>query len=611
MTFKTNLLKYHLDRDLISEKYEVFRVCKDGEKFKRGSMALDIPLMEKRVCAVRFEPRTENSSSFYVLMEKGAGNRDLLLKALQESDEIEKICIPPFSLNKVDDRTLLQLLFNSLGTASNPTLRINNLTGHLYCYRPIWQRSEKKDQPIDQVSCVEILITKDMRLTFPVRTFTSGKCKDQIRFNPKRPYESYPKYILSRFQTMARKPKDSDAEEFIQRQKFNNKYEIDFLSLSSKDDFADTKMGVAFDVMDRFNAKFGEMAHVEFDVVDDYVSIDVNSKEIKEEKQVVAEVLSQKKIHIIDLVKGDKSSEFALKVQNIFKELYNKDASIVQNKTKDGLNICLVHEKKMYKGSVDQYGTIQDATVQHITIDGKVKAKKATIKSIVNELLIKHDIEKGRFSLYDWKKTNLEKDVLFGIKYCVDEELHEEIFCFMTVHPDGSFDFKINDPTDIFDYNVFTKCQNIFSSSEDICGIIMDADERVNVIRKTDWITIPEIDKIREEFKQDRVHEFRSAEGRKEYLDACLDIKSFEKDGGFYYFVGTIGIGMQAKIAHAVNIRRIEPYEDAPLFFEPLLPLMNATFVHNQRLTVVPFPFKYLREWAKVKAKELLQKSCC
>lgn len=33
--------------------------------------------------------------------------------------------------------------------------------------------------------------------------------------------------------------------------------------------------------------------------------------------------------------------------------------------------------------------------------------------------------------------------------------------------------------------------------------------------------------------------------------------------------------------------------------FDKLLPTMNVTFVHNGQLTVLPFPFKYLREFVK------------
>ena len=59
---------------------------------------------------------------------------------------------------------------------------------------------------------------------------------------------------------------------------------------------------------------------------------------------------------------------------------------------------------------------------------------------------------------------------------------------------------------------------------------------------------------------------------------------------------GTIGNGMRWLINRAANIRKIEPFEDSILMFEKLLPLMNVTFVHNGQLTIIPFPFKYLRE---------------
>lgn len=75
-------------------------------------------------------------------------------------------------------------------------------------------------------------------------------------------------------------------------------------------------------------------------------------------------------------------------------------------------------------------------------------------------------------------------------------------------------------------------------------------------------------------------------------------IKMFDESGKQYYFVGTIGEGMRWNIPRAANIRCIEGYEGAQLLFDKLLPTMNVTFVHNGQLTVLPFPFKYLREYA-------------
>ena len=90
----------------------------------------------------------------------------------------------------------------------------------------------------------------------------------------------------------------------------------------------------------------------------------------------------------------------------------------------------------------------------------------------------------------------------------------------------------------------------------------------------------------------------RSKEKRDELLSSCLDIKMFSDGASEYYFVGTIGNGMRWLINRAATIRKIEPFEDSTPMFEKLLPLMNVTFVHNGQLTILPFPFKYLREYA-------------
>lgn len=600
--FKTNSIKLNLNRTAIANRYDVFLVRKEGEYIKRGSLALDVPLVEKRVCSVRFESR----NTFYVLMEKGECNRNCLLDALKQTDEIDKICLPPIRFEDIDDRLLLQLLINSLGSSSNPVLRINNLTGHLYCYKSAWIQENKKDHFKEQVSCLEVLVTKDMKLTLPVKTFTSERCKDQIIFRRKHPYESYPKYIFSKFQTMARKPKDCDEDEYIQRQKFNNKFNVDFLRFETVEKFSESKMGVLNEIVDRFNTKFEGLAHIDFNEVDEYESVKRDRLDVKQDEQILKDSLDGKKFNIIDLIGSSESEVYCKEVQKKLEPLCGSKPSISANKIKDGLNICIVHKKEWYKDKDDLYGTITGAAVQHITIED-FRNKDANLKSIINELVIKHDNDERKFSLYDWNKAGINHDISFGLKFDKNDEYEKEIYCFMTVHPDGTFEFSKKDSSDLFDYNVYTQCVSIFSSSEDVDGIVMDHEGHINVIKKTDWITIPEIKKIKDEFKQDRVHEFRSEAGREEFLSACTDIKMFEQDGGKYYFVGVIGRGMRANVPNAANIRCIEPYENAPVFFDKLLPLMNTPYIHNQRLTVIPFPFKYLREWVKSKPKEILQ----
>lgn len=47
----------------------------------------------------------------------------------------------------------------------------------------------------------------------------------------------------------------------------------------------------------------------------------------------------------------------------------------------------------------------------------------------------------------------------------------------------------------------------------------------------------------------------------------------------------------------AILKRKIEKVEHSKDLFSQLLPLMDVTFVRNGQLTVIPFPFKYLREY--------------
>lgn len=137
-------------------------------------------------------------------------------------------------------------------------------------------------------------------------------------------------------------------------------------------------------------------------------------------------------------------------------------------------------------------------------------------------------------------------------------------------------------------------------NSEIIKGIIKDEYGNINIIKDTQWITIPEIFKVREELENGNTAIRGVKNGKVEELFSSItDIKMFKKDSSIYYFAGIIGNGMGYNIKKAVNIRRIEVYNDSKELFDGLLPLMDVGFVHNRQLTVIPFPFKYLREYVK------------
>lgn len=213
--------------------------------------------------------------------------------------------------------------------------------------------------------------------------------------------------------------------------------------------------------------------------------------------------------------------------------------------------------------------------------------------------MIKKDLVEGRITLFDWKSLSLLEDVSFGIETEIDEQSR---YFFMQVHPDGSFEMKEQELT-LFEMNEYTDCVNIFEDAKTRCetvkGVIRDSQGRINVIKDTGLITLPEASEIKALLDVGDT-KLRGKERREEFLSSCLNIKMFDENGKQYYFVGTIGEGMRWNIPRAANIRCLEGYEGAPLLFDKLLPTMNVSFVHNGQLTVLPFTFKYLREYLKI-----------
>lgn len=80
-----------------------------------------------------------------------------------------------------------------------------------------------------------------------------------------------------------------------------------------------------------------------------------------------------------------------------------------------------------------------------------------------------------------------------------------------------------------------------------------------------------------------------------------MDIKYFEDidysgNDQFNYFVGTKHNGLHTSVHNACIVRKVISSGEKIVFLK-LLSLMAVEFVRNNQYTVLPFPFKYLREY--------------
>lgn len=594
---KTNQLSYRLNKRLLFQTYDIFCICTSDKYFKNGAYIIDAPLLNSAVCSVLFMSGKE----IFVLMKQSDTNMWLLKDTLSKADGADRITLSRMSFDEVKDDVILQLLLNGLGNYESSMLKFNNLTGHLYCFHPNWLVRGRKGEAdvIFKVPCLEMKITSDFRLNMEVHTFTSELLRNKIEFK-KRRFEEYPKYVFSAYNTLRRKLKDDTGHAFIMRQTKDAKTEIPFLDIQNIDRFNQSKMGILATVIENFNDKFSDIAHLAFADIAQYASVDYTHAVAKESKQVILDILNDKPIKIIDCI-GDKYSKvFCKEIYDLLFSKYGIKAVCGKRVSHKHLNIRVIHNAAYYIDCEDPHKAFDDVAVQHITFEDFSECSEFAISTVVHELIIKDDLKNQQISLFDWKALNIVEDIDFGVEV-IDEQ--GEKYIFMTVHPDGSFNIS-EQILNLFEMNRYYQCVEIFENakidSEKIRGIIRDSSGNINIIKDTGWFTIPEVHSIKTELASGNT-KLRGKEKRDELLSSCLDIKMFRENDAEYYFVGTIGNGMRQLINRAANIRKIEPFEASALIFEKMLPLMNITFVHNGQLTVMPFPFKYLREYVKLK----------
>lgn len=592
---KTNQLTYTIDKELFSKYYDIFCIRTSEKYFKNGAYIIDAPLLNNNVCSVLFKSGKE----FFVLMRRNDSNISLLKDAILKEDGADRITISHIAADTLKDDIVFQLMLNSLGNYESPLLKFNNLTGHLYCFHPNWLIRGRKSEAdvIYKVPCLELRLSPEFRLNMGVHTFTSELLRNKIDFKKKR-FEEYPKYIFSAHNTLRRRLKDDTGYSFIMRQTKNAKTEIAFLDIQNIDRFNQSKMGILTTVLENFNDRFSDIAHLEFASITDYKALDYTRSVANENKQAISDLLSIKPIKVVDCIDDEYSELFCKEICDLLFSKYSIKASCGKRIAKDHLNIRVIHNAAFYEGGKDLHRVFNDVAVQHITFEDFSECSEFAISTVVHEMLIKDDLVKQRISLFDWSKLGLKEDIDFSIEVTDEQNIK---YIFMTIHPDGTF--NISEQTlNLFEANKYNQCVEIFENakinSEKVHGIIRDASGNINIIKDTGWFTIPEIYSIKTELANGNT-KLRGKEKRDELLSSCLDIKMFNDSVSEYYFVGTIGNGMRWLINRAANIRKIEPFEDSNLMFEKLLPLMNVAFVHNGQLTIIPFPFKYLREYAK------------
>lgn len=593
---QTNRLVVNLNTKLLAETYEVFNVKTSDTHFGKGNNAaklVDDFTNEKFVLSVVYD----RGNSFFLLLKRSIENKRNINNALNKLSETEKITVENPPIGNVPQNIMVQLLINSLGTYEGKILGFHNITGHFYIHHPAWMKSKGK-----QLVTLELRVTKDMLLDWNVRTFTSISQQKFIKFGKKK-FTEYPEYVLGKDNILKRIEKGKDKNAYILRQIGDKKSNIKFLEIDSLEKFQKTKMGVICNCIDKFNMTFNNLAHLEFDSFCDYQDVQISRAMVNEMEHRFDKIASSHKIVLIDKVLDSTSPLCIDALKQRLIDRFGCNVPVLKRPQTDAINIILIHEDEFYEDKDDPHDIVyKNCTVQHIAIEtiahlmysevDKDSGWKSVLDCIMQEALIKEDIASEHISMVNWSDDNFAEDLIFGV--CQKDKEGNKHFYFMTISPNGNFEVAEKENL-LFDQDEYQDCIDIFNQ-DDVVGVVKKGDG-INVIHNTKLRTIPEIELIKDRL-QNGNNKMRDKLSREELFPSITDIKCFAKDEhSLCYFSGIIGAGMRQIIPTAANIRKVDTFKFSKLFFDKLLPLMGVTFVRNGQLTVVPFPFKYLREY--------------
>ena len=633
-TIKTNQLEPYFDFPAIDARYDFFRLETDKSGYlKKTPMILDIPEMSKDILSLFFDYR----GPVYLMMTKGANDyssQSKLRLALDQIDEesfsYKKVSCQDLSSDEQKNRRiLLSLLLNALGSSENKFFKCGNLTGRLYCFDSDWRKEIKGKTA--EIASLQFQIDDGLLLEMYVRTFTATWLKSKMRFGKKK-FPEYTQYVPGPNMTLHRKTSSDNSDAYILKKRENaKKTRIHFVNLYDNKEFRKTKMGVLESVLNLFRERYNGLCQIHFHSLTDYTTEVARGNMLnKEDNVLVSELLDNTPIRIVDGIGTEASKIHCQKMSGLIQEYISSAAKSNKQKSfqtkipvgtrivKNAINLYLIHNSEHYAQNKlpDPHQKLHPgAVVQHVTMDQE--PSKEQMRTLIHEALIKQDLLNRKISLFDWNKTGFKEDITFGIKKPDDNG--QLFFYYMTIHPDGTFDLLKSEAGLKRDHPLYRLQQALrISDSFTLKGSVQFGNEDINMISDTKMFTIPEIDLLHEKLKEAAANEkngkakIRNKETGPYIYSALTNIRLFEKDGKQFYWVGKFDEGIPSTIATAANIRSVEPYDDSKLRFDELLMLMNVVFVRNGQLTVIPFPFKYLREYiteTEKKAKSAIKKA--
>lgn len=507
--------------------------------------------------------------------------------------------------SEVPDHVLIQLMMNALesldGDSGDP---VSNAAGMCSV---VWRSKGDASDP-DQVVTLtfEVRPTADLpdrpdalSLSCRVVTYTNVRFREgkgaRMVFNPRRPFETFTQYCVIDGR-LAPVQEGWNGPRLIRRglrsRGKDTRNRVDFLDFESEEGMAMTKASAISAIVRMFGVVYRGIADLKLSSYD-MDRIRIPDRFVREDK-AAAGILSD---GIVMADMADDPERFdrlrdAVRGMNV----------TVREGGSTGIGtdmICLVPD---IGAGDDPYGSVTWNIVQHVQRGSVGRNALPLARSVVKELAIKRDVADGVIRMYDWPSLGFEDDIIFALPARLmgsdsgadDAERPFDSVAVLTVRPDGSTDFAVK--------GVLSGPRWSMRLTTGRADAIIQHGKDVMAIQSTGLIAVPDAEQVLGVMRANVSEGRRPAYGLKGkeleemYLAEVTDVNWHDFGGGeMMYYVGRRGLGLNGAITNAAVIRRVSAIE-GELFMDRMFDTMCVTFVRSRQTTVLPFPFKYLRE---------------
>ncbi len=572
----TNEIKFNVNYDKFFEMYDVYYISTSEYKTKLPNF------LRKNFKALSIF--YTYGKTMYVMYKKGEVSLEDL-KIIINDDCVQIGTSGPY------DNVILNIALNSLGNFKNEKLAFNNLTGSLYLFDA---SSTKKTIKAYDISFV-VGKNKPYYMNVSVTSF--------MKYDPK--YPSYDLYELTNKGGLKAvlNSKDATGDLYVKKKGGKKKTTSKFYDLSKTLDRAT----IYHMIMKEFKKKFEGLIDIDFvsyEPIQKYKTLKaLSTKKTNERKKALYESINGRVLNVVSNIdlENDKNHEASYYENNIdvFVSKLLKDGFKVDRDKKTSkypLNIVINHEKDYYdEDDYDPYKDLdRNTAVQCVTIETLIhsftpdnfgKLHLSSYYVVLKELVIKNDLKyTHRISLDDWVKRELKEDYIFGM-FADDKE---DKIAYLKVKPDGSIE-TYYDKKSLFNLDEIERIK-LALENDKAKYFIMDSTGHINTISPTEIIVLP-TEKVLEEKKKTKDY-------KEEFMEGIFDIHTYDIEGELYYTSG-VKDNIQSNIDKATHFYKVNTYNGRNIFID-LVKTVGVDFVRYGNYTVLPYPFKYLREYVNL-----------